>query len=283
MPPTPPRRARSGRGGGRVAALAGSPGRDRRPLGVRLRYTEPNGSVFTDGRPRLRRPGRPHASVRPRTPWRRKRDGERARRAVRDVADRDEEAHQAAGGGRARDDGEDRPRPQVRARPLRLRGHQHVAAAARPVRPGCRTHERRPMSPTKKEGFSAEEKAAMRARAKELKEAAEGEDAVQAALAKMTPADRALGKRIHAIVKKTAPDLTPKTWYGMPAYANKDGKVVVFSRDAAKFKERYAMLGFQDIAGLDDGSMWPVAYALTTKLTKADEAKITKLVKQAVS
>jgi uncharacterized protein YdhG (YjbR/CyaY superfamily) len=139
------------------------------------------------------------------------------------------------------------------------------------------------MSPTKKEGFSAEEKAAMRARAKELKEAAEGEDAVQAALAKMTPADRALGKRIHAIVKKTAPDLTPKTWYGMPAYANKDGKVVVFFRDAAKFKERYAMLGFQDNAGLDDGSMWPVAYALTTKLTKADEAKITKLVKQAVS
>jgi len=140
------------------------------------------------------------------------------------------------------------------------------------------------MSPTKKkEGFSAEEKAAMRARAKELKEAAEGEEAVQAALAKMTPADRALGKRIHAIVKKTAPDLTPKTWYGMPAYADKDGKVVVFFRDAAKFKERYAMLGFQDNAALDDGSMWPVAYALTTKLTKADEARITKLVKQAVS
>jgi uncharacterized protein YdhG (YjbR/CyaY superfamily) len=138
-------------------------------------------------------------------------------------------------------------------------------------------------STKKKEGFSAEEKAAMRARAKELKEAAEGEEAVQAALAKMTPADRALGKRIHAIVKKTAPDLTPKTWYGMPAYANKDGKVVVFFRDAAKFKERYAMLGFQDNAGLDDGSMWPVAYALTTKLTKADEARITKLVKQAVS
>jgi len=140
------------------------------------------------------------------------------------------------------------------------------------------------MSPTKKkEGFSAEEKAAMRARAKELKEAAEGEDAVQVALAKMTPADRALGKRIHAIVKKNAPDLTPKTWYGMPAYADRNGKVVVFFRDAAKFKERYAMLGFQDNAGLDDGSMWPVAYALTTKLTKADEAKITKLVKQAVS
>ena len=140
------------------------------------------------------------------------------------------------------------------------------------------------MSTTKqKAGFSAEEKAAMRARAKELKAAAEGEEAMQAALAKMTPDDRALGERIHAIVKEAAPDLTPKTWYGMPAYANKDGKVVVFFRDAAKFKERYAMLGFQDASNLDDGSMWPVAYALTTKLSKADEANIAKLVKQAVS
>jgi uncharacterized protein YdhG (YjbR/CyaY superfamily) len=138
------------------------------------------------------------------------------------------------------------------------------------------------MSPTKdKQGFSAEEKAAMRARAKELKEAAEGESAVVAALKKMTPSDRKIGERIHAIVKKAAPDLTPKTWYGMPAYA-RDGKVVVFFRDAAKFKERYAMLGFQDNAKLDHGSMWPVAYALP-KLTKADEAKIAKLVKQAVS
>jgi uncharacterized protein YdhG (YjbR/CyaY superfamily) len=140
------------------------------------------------------------------------------------------------------------------------------------------------MSPTKKkDGFSAEEKAAMRARAKELKTAAEGEEAIQAAFAKMTPDDRALGERIHAIVRKKAPDLTPKTWYGMPAYADKAGKVVLFFRDAAKFKERYAMLGFQDNANLDDGSMWPVAYALTTKLTKADEARITKLLEQAVS
>jgi len=139
------------------------------------------------------------------------------------------------------------------------------------------------MSPTKKqEGFSAEEKAAMRARAKELKNKAEGEEAVLSALAEMSPADRALGKRVHAIVKKSAPDLTPKTWYGMPAYANKDGKVVVFFRDAGKFKERYAMLGFNDNAKLDDGTMWPIAYALT-KLTKADEAKIAKLVTQAVS
>ena len=109
------------------------------------------------------------------------------------------------------------------------------------------------MSPTKKtEGFSAEEKAAMRARAKELKLAAEGEEAIQAALKKMTPADRALGKRIHAIVQKTAPDLTPKTWYGMPAYANKDGKVVCFFQSAQKFDARYATLGFSDQANLDE-------------------------------
>jgi uncharacterized protein YdhG (YjbR/CyaY superfamily) len=138
------------------------------------------------------------------------------------------------------------------------------------------------MSPTKKDGFTAEEKAAMRARAKELKAAAVGEEGVLSALSAMSPDDRALGERIHAIVKDTAPDLTPKTWYGMPAYANKDGKVVLFFRDAKKFKERYAMLGFNDTAGLDDGSMWPVAFALT-KLTKADEARIKKLVKQAVS
>jgi len=139
------------------------------------------------------------------------------------------------------------------------------------------------MSPTKeKQGFTAEEKAAMRARAKELKAAEEGEEAITAALKKMSPADRALGERIHTLVKETAPDLVPKTWYGMPAYANKDGKVVIFFRNAAKFKERYAMLGFQDNANLDQGTMWPVAYALT-KLSKADEAKIAKLVKQAVS
>ena len=139
------------------------------------------------------------------------------------------------------------------------------------------------MSPTtkKKNGFTAEEKAAMRARAKELKATEDGETAVQEALAKMTPKDRALGKRIHAIVREGAPDLTPKTWYGMPAYANKDGKVVVFFRDAAKFKERYAMLGFNDTANLDGGNMWPVAFALT-ELTAPDEKKIATLVKKAV-
>jgi uncharacterized protein YdhG (YjbR/CyaY superfamily) len=140
------------------------------------------------------------------------------------------------------------------------------------------------MSPTKKksEGFSPEEKAAMRARAKELKAAEDGETAVKEALAAMSPADRAMAKRLHEIVKTSAPELTPKTWYGMPAYADKDGKVVCFFRNATKFKERYAMFGFNDSAALDDGSMWPVAYALT-KLTPADEKKIATLVKKAVS
>jgi uncharacterized protein YdhG (YjbR/CyaY superfamily) len=140
------------------------------------------------------------------------------------------------------------------------------------------------MSPTKKTaGFSAEEKAAARARAKELKATTDGATALREALAKMTPDDRALGERIHAIVTKTAPELTPKTWYGMPAYANEAGKPVIYFRDAAKFKERYAMLGFNDASHLDDGAMWPVAFALTTKLTKADEQKIAELVKRAVS
>jgi uncharacterized protein YdhG (YjbR/CyaY superfamily) len=138
------------------------------------------------------------------------------------------------------------------------------------------------MSTTKKtDGFTAEEKAAMKARAKELKSAAVGEEAVSAAFKEMSPADRAIAKRIHEIVKDAAPELTPKTWYGMPAYADKDGKVVVFFRNAGKFKERYAMLGFNDRAKLDDGSMWPIAYALT-KLTPADEKKIRALVTKAV-
>jgi uncharacterized protein YdhG (YjbR/CyaY superfamily) len=138
------------------------------------------------------------------------------------------------------------------------------------------------MSTTKKtDGFTAEEKAAMKARAKELKSAAVGEEAVSAAFKEMSPADRAIAKRIHEIVKDAAPELTPKTWYGMPAYADKDGKVIVFFRNAGKFKERYAMLGFNDRAKLDDGSMWPIAYALT-KLTPADEKKIRALVTKAV-
>ena len=135
-------------------------------------------------------------------------------------------------------------------------------------------------STKKKEGFTAEEKAAMRARARELKDKTDGETAVRAAIAAMSPKDRALAKRLHELVKATAPDLSPKTWYGMPAYA-KDGKVVCFFRNATKFKERYAMFGFNDSAKLDEGSMWPVAFAVK-ELTKADEARIGKLVKKAV-
>jgi uncharacterized protein YdhG (YjbR/CyaY superfamily) len=135
-------------------------------------------------------------------------------------------------------------------------------------------------STDKKEGFTAEEKAAMRARARELKDKTDGESAVRAAIAAMSPQDRAIAKRLHELIKATAPDLSPKTWYGMPAYA-KGGKVVCFFRDAGKFKERYAMFGFNDTAKLDEGSMWPVAFALT-KLTAADEARIGALVKKAV-
>jgi uncharacterized protein YdhG (YjbR/CyaY superfamily) len=139
------------------------------------------------------------------------------------------------------------------------------------------------MSPTRQEQkFTAEEKAAMRARAKELKATEDGETAIGQALKKMSPADRALGERVHTLVRETAPDLVPKTWYGMPAYANKDGKVVCYFKDAGKFKARYSELGFNDAANLDDGAMWPIVYALT-KLTKADEARIVALVKQAVN
>ncbi len=137
------------------------------------------------------------------------------------------------------------------------------------------------MSATKKDGFTAEEKAAMKARAKELKANEDGESAVRAAIAKMSPADRTLAKGIHELVRAAAPDLTPKTWYGMPAYANKDGKVICFFRDAGKFKDRYSTFGFNDAAKLDQGSMWPTAYALT-KLTTPDETKIRALVKKAV-
>jgi hypothetical protein len=139
-------------------------------------------------------------------------------------------------------------------------------------------------------GFTEEERAAMKERAQELKAAArrgpradkaDGESDVLAAIAKMPEPDRTMGKRLHAVIKASAPDLAPKTWYGMPAYA-KDGKVVCFFRGAHKFKERYAMFGFNDPANLDEGSMWPVAFALT-KLTPADEARIGALVKKAVS
>jgi uncharacterized protein YdhG (YjbR/CyaY superfamily) len=125
--------------------------------------------------------------------------------------------------------------------------------------------------------FTAEEKAAAKAALKDE----EGEKAVLSAIGKMAESDREIAERIHATVRKVAPELMPRTWYGMPAYS-KDDKVVCFFKDAGKFKERYATFGFNDKANLDDGSMWPTSFALT-KLTKADEKKIGELVKQAVS
>ena len=135
------------------------------------------------------------------------------------------------------------------------------------------------------EGFSAEERAAMKERAQELKaeaRRADGEKALLAKIAEMPKPDRVMAERLHAIITASAPDLSPKTWYGMPAYANEDGKVVCYFTAASKFKSRYATFGFNDDANLDDGSMWPTSFALT-KLTAADEARIGALVKQAVS
>ena len=133
-------------------------------------------------------------------------------------------------------------------------------------------------------GWTPEERAAAKAYAQELKAEARGandEKAALAAIAAMPPKDRAMGKRIHAIVKASAPDLAAKTWYGMPAYADKDGKVICFYQSADKFKARYATLGFNDAANLDAGARWPTSWALT-KLTAADEKKIAALVKKAV-
>lgn len=132
-------------------------------------------------------------------------------------------------------------------------------------------------------GFSDEERAAMKERAQELMvNKADGESAVLAKIAAMQGPDRALGERLHAIIKASVPALSPKTWYGMPAYANKDGKVVCFFQSAQKFKTRYATFGFSDAANLDEGAMWPTTFALT-KLTAAEEAKIAALMKRAVS
>jgi len=136
----------------------------------------------------------------------------------------------------------------------------------------------------KSKGFTAEERAAMKERVLEEKAAAnkvEGEKAVLAKIASMKGSDRELGKRLHQIIMKTAPDLTPRLWYGMPAYS-RDGNVVCFFQDAAKFKTRYATLGFSDEANLDEGNLWPVAFALNV-LAAADEEKIAALVRKAVS
>jgi uncharacterized protein YdhG (YjbR/CyaY superfamily) len=134
-------------------------------------------------------------------------------------------------------------------------------------------------------GFTDEEKAAIRERAREEKAAAgkaDGEAEVLAKIAEMPAADRAMAERLHALITASAPALSPKTWYGMPAYANKGGKIICFFQPASKFKTRYATLGFNDSARLDDGTLWPVAFALK-ELTAADEAKIAKLMKKAVS
>ena len=138
-------------------------------------------------------------------------------------------------------------------------------------------------------GFTAEEKAAMKERAKELKaearankDKAAGENDVLAKIAEMPESDRVMAERLHAIVKANAPTLSPKTWYGMPAYADKDGNVICFFQNASKFNARYATLGFNDRANLDEGAMWPTSFALK-ELNAAEETRIVALVKKAVS
>jgi uncharacterized protein YdhG (YjbR/CyaY superfamily) len=142
---------------------------------------------------------------------------------------------------------------------------------------------------TEADGFTAEERAAMKERSAELRaqgkkgaKKADGLQAVLDAIAKMAPEDRVLAERVHATVTATAPDLSPKTWYGMPAYANADDKVVVFFQDSGKFKYRYSTLGFQETANLDDGDLWPVSYALQ-KWTPAVEKKVVALLRAAIS
>ena len=147
--------------------------------------------------------------------------------------------------------------------------------------------ERTAATDKKSSGFTDEELAAMKERAKEQKaearakkEKADGESEVLAKIAEMSEPDRTMAERLHALIKASAPDLAPKTWYGMPAYAN-DGKIVCFFQSAAKFNTRYATLGFSDTANLDEGALWPVAFALK-ELTATEEARISALVKQAV-
>jgi uncharacterized protein YdhG (YjbR/CyaY superfamily) len=160
-------------------------------------------------------------------------------------------------------------------------------AERKPAKKGTQKSAKRTTAIGKKsKGFTDEERAAMKERAQELKAAAragkaDGESAVLAKIAEMQGPDRAMAKRLHAIIQASAPALSPKTWYGMPAYA-KDGKVVCFFQSAQKFKSRYATFGFSDEANLDEGAMWPTSFALK-ELTAAEEAKIGALVKKAVS
>jgi uncharacterized protein YdhG (YjbR/CyaY superfamily) len=163
-------------------------------------------------------------------------------------------------------------------------------AERKPARKGTqKSAKRTTASGQKSKGFTAEERAAMKERARELKAEASrkktreaGERDVLAKIAEMPRADRAMAKKVHAIVTASAPALMPRTWYGMPAYANEDGKVVCYFTSADKFKSRYATFGFNDDANLDEGAMWPTSFALT-ELTAAEETKIAALVKKAVS
>jgi uncharacterized protein YdhG (YjbR/CyaY superfamily) len=157
-------------------------------------------------------------------------------------------------------------------------------AERKPAKKGTQKSAKRTTGKASK-GFTAEERAAMRERVRELKAAErkeDGEKALLAKIAEMPKPDRAMAKRIHAIVKANAPALSPKTWYGMPAYANEDDKVVCYFQDANKFKARYATFGFNDAANVDTGNMWPTSFAVK-KLTAAEEKRIGTLVKKAVS
>jgi uncharacterized protein YdhG (YjbR/CyaY superfamily) len=152
-----------------------------------------------------------------------------------------------------------------------------------------RSAKRTTVTSKKYEGFTAEERALMKERARELKaearadrDRAAGERDVLAKIAEMPEPDRVMAERLHAIIKASAPALSPKTWYGMPAYANKDGKVVCFFQSAQKYNSRYSTFGFQEAANLDQGTMWPTSWALT-ELTAADEKRIAALMKKAVS
>jgi uncharacterized protein YdhG (YjbR/CyaY superfamily) len=160
----------------------------------------------------------------------------------------------------------------------------------KPAKKGTQRSAKSPTATdTKSKGFTDEERAAMKERARELKAEARaskdreaGERDVLAKIAELPEHDRAMAERLHALIKATAPALSPKTWYGMPAYANKDGKVVCYLTPADKFKSRYATFGFNDDANLDEGNMWPTSFALKA-LTAAEEKKISALVKKAVS
>ncbi len=159
-----------------------------------------------------------------------------------------------------------------------------MSPRTKPAKKATRGSAKSATAPSRKfGGFTDEERAAMKERVRELKAPGEdGESAVLAKIAAMQGQDRALGERIHAIIKASAPGLSPRLWYGMPAYANKDGKIICHFQDANKFKARYATIGFSDKANLDEGQMWPVAFALK-ELTAAEEARIIALVKKAAS